>query len=124
MAQLCNKCSRANPDEASYCYYDGVVLGLHGLNGGPLHTGTQTFPTAFVFPSGRSCRNFDQLALAIQENWSEAVELLRQGFIEAFLGGLGRADLAMAAKEAGRFPDRDRGLDQLLEKLPSDVVQP
>lgn len=124
MAQVCGKCSRANPDEASYCYYDGVVLGMPGANGGPLHTGTQAFPTPFVFPSGRTCRNFDQLAIAFQENWSEAADLLQQGFVEAFLGGLGRVDLAMAAKEAARFPDRDRGLDQLLAKLPSDVIEP
>ena len=30
-----------------------------------------------------------------------------------FFGGIGRADLAMAAQEAAKFPDRDRGLDQL-----------
>ena len=28
-------------------------------------------------------------------------------------GGLGRVDLAMAAQEAAKFPDTDRGLDQL-----------
>src|SRR5688572_19545426 len=119
MAQTCAKCSRANPDEASYCYYDGSILGGHATNGSPLPTGAQTFPHQFVFPSGKACSNFDQLALAFQENWKEATDLLQQGFVEAFLGGLGRADLALAAREAARFPDRDRGMDQLLAKLPS-----
>src|SRR5207247_658673 len=48
---------------------------------------------------------------------------LQQGFLENFFGGLGRADLAFAAREAARFPDRDRGLDQLLAKLPSQVLE-
>src|SRR3954466_6535786 len=124
MAQPGTRCSRANPDEASYCYFDGIALGGHGTNGGPVHAGVQNFPHQFVFPSGKACRNFDQLALAFQEHWSEATDLLQQGFVEGFLGGLGRADLALAAREAARFPDRDRGLDQLLAKLPSDVVEP
>src|SRR5262249_14498732 len=74
-------------------------------------------------PSGLCCRNFDQLALACQENWPQAVDLLQKGFLANFLGGLGRADLALAAQEAARYPDRDRGLDQLLAKLPSHVLQ-
>src|SRR5436305_9540959 len=123
MAQTCSECSRVNPDEASYCYHDGYVLGDHRANGGPVNTGSQTFPLQFVFPSGKACRNFDQLALAFQENWSEAADLLQQGFVETFLGGLGRADLALAAREAAQFPDRDRGIDQLLAKLPSEVVE-
>ncbi|MBV9125244.1 MAG: hypothetical protein JO112_17955 [Planctomycetes bacterium] len=127
MTQICRKCSRPNPEEASYCYYDGQVLGgpgARGVNGGPVNTGTQPFPTPFVFPTGEVCRNFDELAMACQEKWKPAVELLRQGFLETFLGGLGRADLAMAAREASRFPDQDRGLDQFLAKLPSTVVEP
>lgn len=123
MAQTCTKCSRVNPDDASYCYYDGSVLGGHGVNGGPVNSGTQAFPIQFVFPSGKSCRNFDQLALAFQENWGEAAGLLQQGHIETFLGGLGRLDLALAAKEAAKFPDQDRGLDLLLAKLPSMVLE-
>ena len=127
MPQTCSKCSRVNPEEASYCYYDGSVLGGNGhpgVYGGPVNTGTQPFPNQFVFPTGQACRNFDQLALACQENWSAAADLLRQGYLETFLGGLGRADLALAAREAARFPDPARGLDQLLSKLPSGVLDP
>jgi hypothetical protein len=122
MAQTCSKCSRINPADAAYCYFDGNVLAGHGRNGGRVAMGTQPFLNAFVFPSGRQCRNFDELAVACQEEWAAARDLLQQGYLESFLGGLGRSDLAMAAREAAHFPDRDRGLDQLLAKLPSHVL--
>src|SRR6516164_10041108 len=123
MSQTCSKCSRVNPPEASYCYYDGSLLEGHSQNGGGVRAGSQTFANPFVFPSGLICRNFDQLAQACQDNWASAVELLQEGYLEKFLGGLGRADLAFAAREASRFPDRDRGLDQLLAKLPTQVLE-
>jgi hypothetical protein len=40
------------------------------------------------------------------------------------MGGLGRADLAVAAREAARYPDRDRGLDGFLAKLPTEALSP
>jgi len=123
MSQVCGKCSRINPADAAYCYWDGAVLEGHSANGGPIATGSRPFPNQFVFPSGQTCRNFDQLAMSCQQNWKQAVDLLRQGFLASFLGGLGRADLALAAQEAARFPDQDRGLDQLLAKLPSHVLE-
>jgi hypothetical protein len=122
MSQLCSKCSRPNPPEAIYCHFDGVVLGGHAANGKTIPAGVRPFPSEFVFPSGQACRNFDQLAVACQQNWSCAVELLQKGFLASFLGGIGRADLALAAKEAARFPDADRGLDRLLAKIPSQVL--
>jgi len=45
MPQTCSKCSRVNPAEASYCYYDGSVLDGHRQNGGPVNAGTQAFPS-------------------------------------------------------------------------------
>jgi hypothetical protein len=122
MVQLCKKCSRANPPEAVYCYFDGFVLGGHERAGGPVAAGAKPFASPFVFPTGRACRNFDELAVACQEEWDTACGLLRDGYLESFFGGLGRADLAQAAKEASRFPDPDRGLDGLLAKLPSNVL--
>lgn len=124
MAQICSKCSHINPAEASYCYFDGAILGDPRSNGGPINAGARPFPSQFVFPSGQTCRNFDQLAMACQQNWGNAVDLLCQGYLATFLGGLGRADLALAAQDAARFPDQDRGLDQLLAKLPSQVLEP
>ena len=122
MVQTCSKCSRVNPAEASYCYCDGSLLEGHSQNGG-VARGAATFTNNFVFPSGLICRNFDQLAQACQDNWTQAVELLQEGYLEKFLGGLGRADLAFAAREASRFPDRERGMDQLLAKIPSAVLE-
>jgi hypothetical protein len=122
MVQTCSKCSRANPGDAVYCYFDGFVLGGHSRNGGPVAVGAQAFVHPFVFPTGRQCRSFDELALACQEEWNGARELLRQGYLENFLGGLGRVDLAQAAKESAKFPDADLGLNQLLDKLPTDVL--
>jgi hypothetical protein len=122
MVQTCKKCSRANPAEAVYCYYDGFVLVGHSRNGGPVAVGSVAFAHPFVFPSGRQCRSFDELAIAFQEEWSAARDLLRQGYLENFFSGLGRVDLALAAKEAAKFPDADLGLNQLLEKLPTQVL--
>jgi hypothetical protein len=96
---------------------------LHGhANGGPLQPGAQLFPTPFVFPTGLTCRNFDQLGLACQQNWAAARDLLQKGILEKFFGGLGRLDLAMAARAAANFPDRDRGLDRLLAQLPTKAL--
>jgi hypothetical protein len=122
MVQNCTKCARANPAEAVYCYYDGMLLDGRGGAGGPVQVGARAFAHPFVFPNGRACRSFNELALACQEDWATAVELLHQGYLESFLGGVGRMDLSLAAKEAARFPDRDRGLDQLLAKFPSPVL--
>src|SRR5262245_45180497 len=123
MAHTCTKCSRVNPDEAIYCYFDGIPLNGHGRARGPIAIGAQPFPSPFVFPSGRTCRSFDELALACQQEWDAARDLLQQGFLGSFFGGLGRADLARAADEARHFPDHDRGLDQLLAKLPTHTLE-
>jgi hypothetical protein len=122
MIQTCSKCTRVNPAGAAYCYFDGVVLGNGDRRGGPVAVGARSFPSPFVFPSGRTCRSFDELARGCQDDWTTARELLEKGYLETFLGGVGRLDLANAARESARFPDRDRGLDQLLSRLPSDVL--
>jgi hypothetical protein len=121
MAHTCPRCSRVNPAEALYCYHDGASLGNGAARARP---GTQEFPMPFVFPSGQTCRTFDQLALACLDNWGTAQELLRDGVLAGFMGGLGRADLAVAAREAARYPDRDRGLDGFLAKLPTEALSP
>lgn len=124
MTLVCRNCSRINPPEAQYCYWDGAVLDGRAPAGGPIAVGAQPFLSPFVFPSGRQCRNFDELVLACYGEWKEALDLLRQGYLESFLGGLGRADLALAAKQAARTADADRGLDQLLNKLPCGNREP
>ncbi len=122
MSLVCAQCSRVNPSEAAYCYHDGAALA--GRAGGPINAGAAPFPSPFVFPNGLSCRNFDQLASACQQNWTAAMDLLRQGYLGSFFGGMGRLDLLTAAQEAAKFPDMERGLDQLLAKLPTQAIQP
>lgn len=123
MSHTCVKCSRIGPKEAIYCYNCGFAMNGHGRSAGPVAMGAQQFGNPFVFPTGRTCRSFDELAVACQEDWNSARDLLGQGFFGAFFGGMGRADLARAANEAKKFGDLDRGLDQLLDKLPTEVLQ-
>ena len=85
MSQVCRQCSRINPADASYCYYDGAILAGH-RGSGPINAGSAPFPSQFVFPTGQICKNFDQLALACQQNWSTALEMLKQGFLGTFFG--------------------------------------
>ena len=123
MSMICGKCRRANPPEATFCYYDGVLLNSQARNG-PVAGRQLAFPHPFIFPCGRQCRTFDELVLACQEEWAEARSLLEQGYLESFLAGVGRTDLARFARLATAAPDRDRSLDDLLDKLPSDALQP
>jgi len=118
--QTCNRCSRVNPRYGVYCFACGVALDHTDRQA--IAIGSRPFPTPFVFPSGTSCRTFDELASACQNDWAEARELLRGGYFESFLAGMGRLDLAQAAKQAARFPDADRALDQFLSQLPSGVL--
>jgi hypothetical protein len=124
MVQTCGSCSRVNPTGALYCYHDGNSLDGDGLARKPLDSGARPFPRPFVFPSGRACHNFDQLALACHAQWPEAIHLLREGYLESFFGGLGRSDLALTARTAAQSPSPDGGLDQLLDRFPSRALEP
>jgi hypothetical protein len=127
MSQTCRDCSRVNPAEAAYCYYDGVQLnGRDDLppDGSSISFSNWVFPNPFVFPSGETCRNFPQLARVCRKNPQGAADVLAQGFLESFLGSLGRVDLALAAREAARHPDRERGLDEFLATLPGTALEP
>jgi hypothetical protein len=95
-----------------------------GASGAQVNFGARPFTAPFVFPNGITCRNFAELARVCRDNPTVAVGVLRQGFLGSFLGSQGRADLAVAAKEAARCPDRERGLDDFLGKLPGDVLKP
>jgi hypothetical protein len=123
MAHVCRICSRVNPPEALYCYHDGAALDARHADG-PLDAGRRPFPAPFVFPSGRSCRNFDELLLACEYEWDAARELMTKGFLAAFLVGLGRADLAREAERTANQPDRDRAFDDLLARLPGTSRTP
>jgi hypothetical protein len=118
----CRICQRVNPAEALFCYHDGVPLDAEGR--GPIAAGAQPFFAPFVFPSGRSCRSFDEMVLACEDEWEGAKTVLHKGYFESFLSALGRLDLAEVARQAARSPDRDRGLDDLLAKLPNSIRTP
>src|SRR6185295_11609184 len=110
MAHTCRMCRRSNPSEAFFCYFDGVALDA-AHTGGPVAAGVKRFHTPFIMPSGRSCNTFDELIVALDSHWDAGKDMLAAGFLEGFLGGLGRVDLAMAARQASKAPDRDRALD-------------
>jgi hypothetical protein len=120
-AQVCPNCFRSNPADAFYCHFDGFRLPGHSDAEDAARRGLR-FPRPFVFGSGRTSNNFDELSLACQDLWEEARAALQQGILERFLGDLGRIDLAQAAANAARYPDIDRGLDQFLDALPSSVL--
>ncbi|HBI45172.1 MAG TPA: hypothetical protein DDY78_20295 [Planctomycetales bacterium] len=119
MVKLCPACSKANPATAIYCYYDGRHLSLEGQEG-PLLVGTLPLPMPFYFPDGQSCANFNQLALACDARWDEAKGLLADGTWHSYFCTIGRLDLAVAAKQAGKEQNIDLGLSQLLEVIPTD----
>ncbi len=120
MPRQCPACSKINPEDACYCYYDGRPLSGERQDG-PMKMGAMPFPMPFYFSDGQACANFNQLALACDERWEEARELLSAGYWATFFGGMGRLDLVAAAKRAATEPDRDLGLSQLLEKFPADT---
>jgi hypothetical protein len=114
----CPRCKRANPEVAVFCYYDGAVL-QDGVGAASATRMTQEF----VFPSGRRCRTFDELAQGCQEEWNAARDLLRQGVFERFFTTTGRADLFRASQEAMAQEDPDIGLVRFVAALPVSKAQ-
>lgn len=120
MPLVCTHCSRVNSPDARYCYFDGVAL----LGSGPALAAKKTFLVPFVFASGLTCNDLEAFATGCQHNWDAAVEMLHKGFFQQFFNSLGRLDLAQIAQEGANFPDRDRGLDQFLSRLPTKSGTP
>lgn len=115
----CPTCSRVNPSDAYYCHFDGKAL-FKDLQQVPLQMGNLNFPTPFCFSNGNACANFNQLALASNNLWEEARELLKDGIWSTFFAAMGRLDLTSAARQAVKEPDLDRGLSQFIERFPAD----
>lgn len=116
MALVCPHCARTNSADARFCYFDGASL-LGSVS--PADAAGRAFAAPFVFPSGESCRTFEEFARGCERHWEMAVDLLGGGFLGKFFGDMGRLDLAAAAQDAAGFPDRERGLDQFLARLPT-----
>ncbi len=123
MTTRCPICSRVNPANATYCYYDGRALTAVDETV-PQRPGALPFPAPFAFPDGESCGNFDQLALACDRRWNEARNFLVNGIWHSFFSKIGRHDLALAAGHAAKEADHDIGLAYLLERLPTDALRP
>src|ERR1051326_6634444 len=79
---------------------------------------------AFFSPSGRQFHNFDQLALACQDDGLSAIKLLQSGDLPRFLSTIGRSDLAQAGREVLNAPNKAIGFDGFLATLPSTVLAP
>jgi hypothetical protein len=110
--QTCPRCRRANPELAVYCYYDGFELRA------PTDGTAFRMPSEFVFPNGRRCRTYDELAQACQEEWGAARDLLHQGMFGKFFSSCGRADLVRAAQDANAQGSPDAALATFLASLP------
>jgi hypothetical protein len=113
----CPRCQRANPDAASFCYYDGAELKPH--QDGAKTPVFQRLLREFIFPSGRKCQTFDELAQGCHEEWDSAKGLLRQGVFVQYFNANGRADLAKAAQEAQAHSDPDIALLRFVGALPT-----
>ncbi len=125
MARICHQCRSANPPEAIYCHRDGFFLnGSAGAAVPAINIGERPFAMPFVLPSGQACHTFNELALACQADPPTALDLLRKGYLESFLAGQGRADLAGAALTAAHAADPALGLDEFLGRLPADSLEP
>ncbi len=112
--RVCPRCNHTNPEIAVFCYYDGAELvSLHG--GAPVYG---RLAREFVFPAGRRCSTFDELARGCQDEWPTARDLLRKGTFKQFFATNGRMDLARAADEAMGNADADIGLTAFLGSLP------
>src|SRR5262245_33423898 len=108
MAQrICPRCQRLKPAPAVYGYYDRNVLRPEAVKGSPA---TGILSADFVFPSKRRCKTLDDFVQGCQYEWEDARELLKQGKFSSYFLGIGRQDLARAAKDAEKLPDPDVAL--------------
>ncbi len=117
--QVCPRCQRANPLDAVYCHFDGIVLrqGVAGVSA------PGQLPQDFVFPSGRRCKTFDDFVQGCQYEWEDARRLLHEGEFSRYFAQLGRHDLARTAQENQKQSDLDIGLHAFLGQLPASQAQ-
>jgi hypothetical protein len=117
-ALLCPRCQRPNPETAAFCHFDGAELGS-----GKTSAGAGRLLKEFVFPSGKSCKTFDDLAEACQDDWPAARELLRNGAYVSYFSTIGRMDLARVAQESMAQANLDIGLSNLVGSMPQTRTQ-
>lgn len=111
--QLCPRCQRANPKDASFCHHDGMPLNTLHLPQGDF------FAREWRYPSGRVCRTLDELVQGTLSEWAESRNaLIRRDYVRFFQEN-NRHDLAKLVPPAE--PDAEAALQTLLEKLPSKI---
>ncbi|MBY0233320.1 MAG: hypothetical protein K2W96_28905, partial [Gemmataceae bacterium] len=115
MPLACPRCQRTLPEKAAYCHHDGSPLRAGGPPAGQMLQ-------EFVFPSGKRCKSFDDMAAGCYAEWAEARQLLKEGTFASFLAGIGRADLAKSARDAMSMPDADLALTNFIGALPASVA--
>lgn len=114
---ICPRCKHVNPEYATYCHFDGVVLQAQQS------AAAHRLPSEFVFPTGRRCATFDQLAQGCQEEWTAARDLLMRGVFVQFFRACKREDLVRAANDAKAIPNPDIALMTFLNSLPGTRTQ-
>ena len=114
---ICPRCQHVNPEYAVYCHFDGVVLQAHQ------HAAAHRLPSEFVFPSGRRCKTFDELAQGCQEEWTASRDLLMRGVFAKYFRTCNRADLVRAADDAKAQTNPDIALNSFLDALPGTRTQ-
>jgi hypothetical protein len=117
---ICPRCQRANPGNAIYCWFDGVVLNQAAASAA---LSPSQLPLEFAFPSGRRCRTYDDLVEGCHADWEDARDLLHKGDFGRYLARIGRMDLVRAAQEAQAQADPDIALQNFLSSLPGSQVQ-
>ena len=104
MPLVCRICSRVTPRMPC----TAITMAWPSIATPARAVPSPSAPVSFTTPScslpAADCRSFDELVLACESSWPEAEDLLHQGYLEGFLGGLGRADLARAARQAAQAP--------------------
>jgi len=86
MALKCPKCGSVNPDIARFCWNDGEKLVTTGIN-------------PFRFRDGSTATTIAELTIRIGHNRSDSLVHLYQGDFSVWLSSIGRADLAMIARQ-------------------------
>jgi hypothetical protein len=79
-------------------------------------TSPATGPFSFVVAGGTTCRSWDDFLTASAQRWEAVRDELTSGRLAAFLGSIGRADLAPSTSMPGTPDDR---LDAWLGRLPT-----
>jgi len=117
----CRQCRRPNPDEACFCWFDGVHLETpnRGADAGALR-----FVPPLVLRSGVTIATFADLVRLAGAHWEALLAALRDGTLERLFRQIQRADLADRAAWAAKHVDPEQALDELLERLPGTRREP